>query len=357
MKFILTALIVATVSLGPQISLATDKDDAKKHFEAGVTLQKNEDFAGAATEFEESVNLHPTKAALFNLANCYKALQQYADSLAILVSLEQEFGKSLDKAMKREVKKMRKAIEAVVCTLKVRVKKKDASVFVDGRLIGKSLLPLSATLGPGEHEVRVESPGVAPVVQAVKLVSGEERELVFAMDGTDASAVGSTTQQPSVAPTPRKGTIPPSGVGCTYDGHCRRPHRCAVAVGQCTSRTMRRAFQTDGESLRRLRVGGGIIVGVSGITFLSAGIPLAIMFGDTSSDVYNQSLFAAIGLATTGGVVLLAVGLPLLLTGIVGRNRYEKIKLEVGSHKKARSILPWAMAARNGGVLGISAVF
>ena len=56
----IAAVIVGLLALaGP--AWADDKEEAEKHFEAGVALQKVEDFAAAIPAFEASLRLHPTR--------------------------------------------------------------------------------------------------------------------------------------------------------------------------------------------------------------------------------------------------------------------------------------------------------
>ena len=196
MRAILTAVLLTAVVLASGLASADEKADAKKHFEAGLALFNSEDFKGAVVEFEESIRLFKTKSAIFNLANCYKALKRYSESLASLKLLEGEFGAGIDAEMKSAVATMRKEIESTTGTLEVRVDKPGASIFVDGEIVGKSPMLVPVLLGPGYHELRVEKEG-ATAVQKVKLLSGEKKvvALKLASKGTATAVAGPPAPQ------------------------------------------------------------------------------------------------------------------------------------------------------------------
>jgi len=193
MRAILTVAIVAALMLAARLASADEKADAKKHFEAGKALFNAEDFKGAVVEFEESIRLFKTKSAIFNLANCYKGLKRYSESLASLKLLEGEFGKSIDAEMKSAVATIRKEIESTTGTLEVRVDQVGSSVFVDGELVGVSPLSSPLLLGSGYHEVRAELQGKLPVVEKVKLISGDKLEITMSV----ANAASPPVQAPA----------------------------------------------------------------------------------------------------------------------------------------------------------------
>ena len=70
--------------LGSRLAAADDKAEARRHFENGLALsdEQTKDYQGALVEFEASVKLFPTKAGLFNLAQCYRRLSRYGEAIA-----------------------------------------------------------------------------------------------------------------------------------------------------------------------------------------------------------------------------------------------------------------------------------
>lgn len=187
-------ILVAVIMCGEV--LADAKADARKHFESGVALRKVEDYAGAAVEFEESVRIYKTKAALFNLANCYKAMHRYAEALAALKLLQGEFGDVLNAEMRAAVASLEKEIETVTGTLAVKVDRAGASIFVDDGLVGKSPLPSPLLLGPGYHEIRVELNGMETARRKAKLVSGAKLKLDVKLKPQDGPESLAETEGP-----------------------------------------------------------------------------------------------------------------------------------------------------------------
>jgi tetratricopeptide (TPR) repeat protein len=97
----LCALCVAIlVTCASWSVLAGDKEEAKQLFDAGLKLMHLDDFAGASANFERSAVLYPTQNSLFNLANCYKALQRYGDVLAVIERLKRDFAGKLKPEIK-----------------------------------------------------------------------------------------------------------------------------------------------------------------------------------------------------------------------------------------------------------------
>jgi hypothetical protein len=208
MRSILTTAVVIAFSLAAGAAWADAKADAKKHFDAGLSLMQSEDYNGAAVEFEESGRLYKTKSAIFNLANCYKALKRYDESLASLKLLEGEFGESIDAEMKAAIAAMRKEIQSITGTLVVQVYEDGASIFVDGARVGRSPIPSPLLLGPGYHEVRVELGSKAPIVKKVKLVSGESREVSFSFGDAEQGPPKPAAEVESAETEPKTETAP-----------------------------------------------------------------------------------------------------------------------------------------------------
>lgn len=70
MKTWMAFILAATLAAWAGEARAEDKELGQKHFKAGVSLLKAEEYAAAALSFEASFEAYPTKNALFNLANC-----------------------------------------------------------------------------------------------------------------------------------------------------------------------------------------------------------------------------------------------------------------------------------------------
>jgi len=154
--------------------LAGDKEQAKQLFDAGLKLMRLDDFAGASANFERSVALYPTQNSLFNLANCYKAMQRYGDALNVLARLRRQFGDKLKPEIKEATDRQEREIQSLVARLTIRTVPTDAMVKIDGRELGTGLTLGALMLGPGDHQIEATRPGYQDVRRSIQLVSGAE---------------------------------------------------------------------------------------------------------------------------------------------------------------------------------------
>ena len=206
------AVALAVSLAGAAAFAASTKEEAKQHFDAGNALVENEDYSAAAAELELSVQLFPTKMGLFNLANCYKALNRYGDALEALARLEREFAGKLG-TLSRDVSSLKNTIEGMVGRLAVKVDKDGAAIRVDGAEIGVSPLGKTLVLAPGDHMIEAKLSGYVDASQTVRIVSRETREMSFVLAEepvappapvAEPAAPAPPVPGPSPAPAPRQ---------------------------------------------------------------------------------------------------------------------------------------------------------
>jgi tetratricopeptide (TPR) repeat protein len=189
------ALAALLVAAGAAAEPVGAKAEAKQHFDAGNALVANEDYAAAAAEFELSVQLYSTKSGLFNLANCYKALNRYGDSLGTLARLEREFAGKLD-YLEAEVATMKSTIEGMVGRLEVLVDRDGAEILVDGAHAGVSPLEQPLVLAPGDRIIEARYPGFLDSSQTVRIVAREQRAVSFTLEESPALPPGPAITPP-----------------------------------------------------------------------------------------------------------------------------------------------------------------
>lgn len=188
---------------------ADHKREAEKHFRAGVSLQKAEDYQSAITAFESSLRLYPTKGALFNLANCLRATHRYPEALDRLQRLESEF--VLEEPMLSTVNMQVAELENLTATLLVEVHQPGAEVFVNGRSLGHTPLAGPVRLGLGDHEVRVVLDGfqtetltvnlspAAAITRQVSLQPASVAPVVEPAPATPATETAPTPTEPTTS--------------------------------------------------------------------------------------------------------------------------------------------------------------
>lgn len=199
-------VIVVTASLlltGIGTARADDKNQARKHFEAGIAMLKVENYAVAATEFERAVDLYPTKTGLFNLASCYHALDRKLKALEILFRLRMEYEDHIDPDMAAAVAAMESEIRAKLATLTVKVNIRGATVKLNGAELGKSPLVEHRLVNSGKHELEVSAPGYTAQKRRIELAAGAKKTAEFKLvrDRSEPLPISTTaagdTEQPA----------------------------------------------------------------------------------------------------------------------------------------------------------------
>jgi len=205
--------LLACVLLTTAPALAGDKEEAEKHFRAGVSLQQLEDFDAAIAAFESSLRLYPTKGALFNLANCLRAAHRYPEALASFERLQQEFGDSLEGPMLGTVNMQLAELKNLTGSVILEVEPEGALVHVDGKPAGTAPFEAPVRLGLGDHELRVTLEGFEPQVVTFNLAparqvtqriilersSGKPAPAVSALAADDARAAPRSEARPGSA--------------------------------------------------------------------------------------------------------------------------------------------------------------
>ena len=142
--------------------------DAGRHFQRGVALFNEADYAGALAEFKKAYELAPTPTVLFNIGQTHFQLRSYA---AALTAFEKYLGEAPANAEHRA------DAEANLETLRTRVGKIDViaadgtEVTIDDDVIGKEPLPPIQT-AVGRRKVTAFKDGQQQV-RFVEVAAGE----------------------------------------------------------------------------------------------------------------------------------------------------------------------------------------
>jgi hypothetical protein len=166
------------------LAVAGEKEEAKQLFESGLKLMRVDDFAGASADFERSIALYPTQNSLFNLANCYRALQRFGDAVETMQRLERDFAGKLKPEIKASIERQLLEIQLLVASLTLETAPSDATITVDGKVVGTGPTLGPLLLAPGEHDIEVSRPDHRKLRRTLKLEPGVARteKLVLELD-------------------------------------------------------------------------------------------------------------------------------------------------------------------------------
>ena len=73
--------LLLALALLPRLALADPKDDARRHFVAGLEAAKRQDYQGALDEFLAAQEAYPHPATVYNIARSYGDLGDYAEAI------------------------------------------------------------------------------------------------------------------------------------------------------------------------------------------------------------------------------------------------------------------------------------
>lgn len=296
------------------------KQEAEKHFRAGVTLQKAEDFNAAIVAFEASLRLFPTKGALFNLANCLRAAHRYPDALKAFEELKQRFGAELEGSMLAAVNMQIAELENLTGTLELEIEPSGAEIKLDGRPIGSSPLSEPLRLSLGDHELQISEPGFETKAMRVNVAPGQR-----------------VLHRIALSPTPPLDPAPPSP-------------RTTAEPANLTAAPRADVFPTEHSRQEHPYRAAALVAGGSGLAFLAAGTASGLWALSINRDLdracegshcpksrgedierlqtltHATNVLLTIGaVATVSGVVLWLVGEPASSEATVGTDVHVRL--------------------------------
>jgi hypothetical protein len=170
---------------------APERDEARRDFESGMDLVRQERWSEALVEFDRSLELFPTQAALYNRALCLRYLRRYGDAIAAFERYLERYGAEVDAQTRAGAQGELDELRALVGRIYIRLEgPASAEVLVDGTRVGQA--PGTILVGPGSHAVEIRAEGWSPMSTSVSVSSGGEASV---------AAVLSQASSPDAAPT------------------------------------------------------------------------------------------------------------------------------------------------------------
>lgn len=164
-------------SAAPALSPASPANDAQKeearsHFELGLSHFDRGEWSAALAEFMRARELYPTRSATKNAAVCLRKENRFDEALDMFEALDHDYAdlSETDRALARqEIAELKRSVG----TLAIHAAEPGASVTIDGRSRGNSPLPGPLRIGVGAHVVRVYKEGFVPFEVRVEISSGQ----------------------------------------------------------------------------------------------------------------------------------------------------------------------------------------
>ena len=128
---------------------------------------QNENWEVALVEFQRSLDLYPTRSALFNLAMCEKALHRYRAALGHFELWQERYAGVAPEDERELVARTIEELRQFVGFLVVSSDPPGASVRVDGEEVGTTPFSAPASLDAERHVVEVALDGHRPLRQEI----------------------------------------------------------------------------------------------------------------------------------------------------------------------------------------------
>jgi len=152
---------------------------AREHFELGLQLMENENWEAALLEFSRSLEMHPTRSALFNAGMCQKALHRYVAALGTFRRWQVQYAESAPQEDREAVERAVAGVQAFVAQVEVSVSLAGAEILVDGNTAGVSPLSEPIVVEIGHHVVEARLGGYEAARDEVAVASRETARVAF----------------------------------------------------------------------------------------------------------------------------------------------------------------------------------
>jgi len=157
----------------PTTSLSQSlQGEAKEAYDSGELLVNNGDFAGALTKLRQAYEASKDPRLLYEMALCDKELRHYAPMQSLLERYLRDAEGSIPGDIRAAVDEALVAIKSLVATVTVSAIEPEATILVDGEVVGMTPLPAPLTVDLGKHTIVAKKAGFETSEQTVDVVGG-----------------------------------------------------------------------------------------------------------------------------------------------------------------------------------------
>lgn len=157
----------ATTSLAQSL-----QGDAKEAYDSGELLVANGDFTGALTKLRQAYDASKDPRLLYEMALCEKELRRYAPMQSLLQQYLRDAEGSIPADIRTAVDEALAAIKSLVATVTVSSLEPEATVLVDGEVVGVTPIPAPLTVDLGKHVIVAKKAGFDSNEQTIDALGG-----------------------------------------------------------------------------------------------------------------------------------------------------------------------------------------
>lgn len=274
-------VLALLLSWTPCGAMAEDTELAREHFDRGVALLDDSQFARAVVELERSLGIRETAPVLFNLGLAYRGVGRYRDAIQQLRRFLDVRQGNKHREMANLAATLVQELEAALVHVEIQVTGHATTVRVDDRTVARADGTHKAVLDPGSHVFEASREGYVPARTTTLLKAGARERIVLDAGKTPKPSRITVETRPSEAEIWLDGKLMARG---RYGGE--------VASGTRKLRVIASGYEPEERSLR---VGPGSRQQVS------------ITLTEASRPVTKQWWFWAGSAAVAGATVLTVI--------------------------------------------------
>ncbi|MFH1438177.1 MAG: PEGA domain-containing protein [Pseudomonadota bacterium] len=154
-----------------------DEEKAKKHFKQAAVLYKENNYAAALIEFKASYKAKPNWKVLYFIGVSLQALHKFVEAEKILREYLQEGDEEVPADKREVVEDLLAQLGGVIGSIDVKTDVEGASVYVNGKLQGKTPLSEPLRLPVGNYTVEIRKTGYEDYSKEIEL-PGEETVII-----------------------------------------------------------------------------------------------------------------------------------------------------------------------------------
>lgn len=234
----------------PEDPAAAQRKEAGLHYQRGVALSKEGDFAAALAEFRAAYQAAPSFEVLFNIGFCERRTFKYGQAQRTFAEYLKEGGDKVPAERRAAVAKEIEQIRSLTAPIAIIVEGEPAKITVDGESEGTTPLSDMVPLGPGKHVVKAEREGDVTEERTIEVVSGQAQAVQFSLKSLSRPVEVVLETKPTgalvsidgeaAAPSPRTVQLKPGTheVVARMEGHTPARTDVVVQPGQPRSVTL-----------------------------------------------------------------------------------------------------------------------
>jgi hypothetical protein len=169
-------LILAIVTVSSSVYAKPAWVEADERYRQGVQFFKEANYAAALIEFQRAYEVDPKYQVLYNIAQSYYQLQDYANALKSFKLYLEQGDTKISPKRRKEVEAEIETLSKRIATVSIKSSEPGAAVTIDDVAVGTTPLgPL--TVSAGRRKIIVTLEGRNPVTRVIDFAGGDVRKL------------------------------------------------------------------------------------------------------------------------------------------------------------------------------------